>query len=204
MVLAPFSPGCTDEFLVHQVGLKSVQLAKFRKAFPDETENLPEVSQDHYRGTSQGVLDHNNKLKRLQLGLSPFKAPSATSTPVVPVDLYEAPDGFRGTFEEVSAHELHNLGHTFDGDTVKPHPDAPTTKSVLQPLDLNHFEQGFTRLGIHVASELKGCSDAYLKGRVGMSPEEIAKFREAVQDTTAAMPETASDGFKGSEFEVGR
>ena len=197
-----FCQGCTDEFLVSQVGMKPVQLAKFRKAFPDETSNLPEVCEDHYKGSSQSVTDHSNKLKRLHLGLSPFKPPRPLQVPAVAVDLYEAPDGFRGTFEEVSAHELNVLGHTFDGDEVKPHPEAPTAGSVLAPLDLSGFEQGFGRLGIHLGAELKGCTDAYLKGRVGMSPEEIAKFREAVPDTTEKMPETASDGFKGSEFEV--
>jgi hypothetical protein len=181
------------------VGLKSVHVAKFRQAFPDHTQDLPEAAADGFKGSLEAVTDHANKLKRLKLGLPAFQPPP----PPTPVDLYEAPDGFRGTFDEVAAHEA-QLGHTFCARTgaVIGHPAAPTVLSALEPLELGQFALAFHALGVDVASELQGCPDAWLLEKVGFNAAHLLKFRDAVPDGTDALTETASDGYKGSAFLV--
>jgi hypothetical protein len=56
---------------------------------------------------------------------------------------------------------------------------------------------------VDTAAELGGCTDAWLSAKVGLSlPAHLAKFRDAVADTTDALPNTASDGFKGAASDV--
>jgi hypothetical protein len=148
---------------------------------------------DGFRGTYNEVLAHEQKL-----GLSTGSEHEVTN-------LFEAPDGFRGSYDEVLAHEA-KIGHTFCETTgnVVAHRNGPSAESVLstEELGLARFVLPLHTNGVDSASELKGCTDAWLAAKTGMKVVHIVKFRTAVPDTTADLPAEASDGFKGSPVEV--
>ena len=123
------------------------------------------------------------------------------------MELYEAPDGFRGTYEEILAHE-EKLGYKFCEETgaIKPHSnDVAPVKSVLnaEGVGLGQYVEPFHLNGVNFATELSGCTDAWLADKVGLTTaEHLTKFRELVPDNTADLPATASDGFKGTTSDV--
>jgi hypothetical protein len=106
----------------------------------------------------------------------------------------------------VVAHEA-QIGHKFCEVTgnVVPYGDAPSAESVLaaEGVGLRQFVLPLHQRGVDTAAELGGCTDAWLSAKVGLSlPAHLAKFRDAVADTTDALPNTASDGFKGAASDV--
>ena len=121
--------------------------------------------------------------------------------------LYEAPDGFRGTYDEVVAHE-EKLGYKFceETGTIKPHSDeVASAESVLNAdgVDLGKYVEPLHQNGVNFATELSGCTDAWLADKVGLtSSADLTKFRELVPDNTADLSATASDGFKGTTSDV--
>ena len=121
--------------------------------------------------------------------------------------LVQAPDGFRGTYDEVVAHEA-KLGYKYCEETgaVKPHNDeVGSVASVLhaEGVDLGDFVEPFHQHGVDFATELSGCSDAWLAKHVGLTaPGQLAKFREVVPDHAADLAATATDGFKGTASDV--
>lgn len=81
--------------------------------------------------------------------------------------LYEAPDGFRGTFEEVSAHEeILGLKYCEETNAVISHePDGPQepaegddakVQDLLMDIGLGHFAVPFHKVGVDYQVELEG------------------------------------------------
>jgi len=119
--------GCTDTWLAEKVGLTSLeQLAKFREVVVDNTASLPATAQDGFKGTESDVKVHELKLAELAEGRMEAAGAGANAemasevssakivTPPPAVEahhdlvlmrIYEAEDGFRGTYDEVVAHE---------------------------------------------------------------------------------------------------
>jgi len=154
-----------------------------------------EQAEDGYRGTYDEVLAYE-KMRGYNVGHEKEME-----------NLYEAPDGFRGTYDEVIAHE-EKLGYKFceETNTVKPHSDdVASAESVLsaEGVGLGQYVEPLHQNGVNFATELSGCTDAWLADKVGLtSPDHLAKFREVVPDSTADLPATASDGFMGTASDV--
>jgi hypothetical protein len=123
------------------------------------------------------VLNHEAKAKEEAQRLA--AATSAAAPALEPhhdrvlIRIYEAEDGFTGTYDEVLAHEqkmglTSGIGH------------AATVQHVLgsKAGGLASFVDLFHKNGIDNASELEGCTDAFLAEKIGMSPAQVTQFRQ--------------------------
>jgi hypothetical protein len=68
---------------------------------------------------------------------------------------------------------------------------------------LGEYVKPLHQHGVDIAAELSGLSDEWLAENVGLtSSAQLAKFRELVTDKSNELPSMASDGFKGTDYEV--